>query len=300
MPTVAEEPPRRFLARARLRLDRDRRTVPCAAANIARNASAETDRHRRWEPARDALWQQLEPLITPGSRIAIVGAGNGDDLPLARIAAAAAEVVLIDLDPQAARGARRRQGWRLARRIDVIGHDVTGGAADRIAIAAAEDCAPSPSPVTAEPLPGSPYDLVVGDLFYSQLLFPALVDLEVSTEQTDTYICRYGPPLTRAVVARLHASAPAGQVLHLHDPIGWWESRPQPVELNEILRLASEDTEAALELVAIGNGPSHTDPRPALLGLGLKPRRTALWRWPFAAGVDYLACATLAVGRGQI
>lgn len=300
MPTAAEEPPRRFLARARLRLDRDRRTVPCAAANIARNASAEIDRHRRWEPARDALWQQLETLVTPGSRVAIVGAGNGDDLPLARIASNVAEVVLIDVDPHAARGARRRQGWRLARRIDVIGHDVTGGAADRIATAAAEGGTPGAPPVPEEALPGSPYDLIVGDLFYSQLLFPGLVDLEVPVQRIDTYISRYGPALTRDVVTRLHASAPDGQVLHVHDPLGWWESRPQPVELGEILRLAERDTDAALDLVAAGNGPTYTDPRSALRGLGLQPRATALWRWPFAAGVDYLVCATLAAGRGQI
>ena len=54
------------------------------------------------------------------------------------------------------------------------------------------------------------------------------------------------------------------------------------------------DPEAALGLVAGGNGPHHSDPRVALSGLAIPIRATALWRWPFARGVDYLVCATLA------
>ena len=52
----------------------------------------------------------------------------------------------------------------------------------------------------------------------------------------------------------------------------------------------------ALTLVARGVGPHESDPRAALADLGLSPTATALWRWPFAPGVDYLACATLASG----
>ncbi len=110
---------------------------------------------------------------------------------------------------------------------------------------------------------------------------------------------RHAPALTRAVVARLHASAP--RVVHVHDPIAWWDGHEQPVALEEILAVAGHDgPEAALALAARGVGPRESDPRAALADLGLSPAATALWRWPFAPGVDYLACATLAApGTGR-
>jgi hypothetical protein len=66
------------------------------------------------------------------------------------------------------------------------------------------------------------------------------------------------------------------------------------VGIDEILVLAAaEGPDAALALIARGEGPHVSDPRAALTALGLHPTATALWRWPFAAGVDYLTCATL-------
>lgn len=53
---------------------------------------------------RDALWQLLDPLLSPTARVAVLGAGNGDDLPLDRIAARARDVSLIDLDGAATHG----------------------------------------------------------------------------------------------------------------------------------------------------------------------------------------------------
>src|SRR6202000_350068 len=83
----------------------------------------------------------------------------------------------------------------------------------------------------ARPLPGAPYDLIIGDLFYSQLLYPALVDLEVDADRRAETLVRHAPSLTRAVVARLHASAP--RVVHVHDPIAWWDGHGQPVTFAE-------------------------------------------------------------------
>jgi hypothetical protein len=311
--------------------------APCRVANASRNAEAGFGRRRRWAPARDALWDFVGPLIEDGARVAIVGAGNGDDLPLRRIARRAGSVTLIDFDPVAARRARQRLGRAERAKVDVIGHDVTEGAADAIVLATltaddatnaklsvehtagdaaaagalsvdwtagdvergAADAADRPrlavgSGGEVRPLPGAPYDLVVGDLFYSQLLYPALVDLEVDPDRRAEAIVRHAPPLTRAVVARLHDSAP--RVVHVHDPIAWWDGQEQPVALEEILAAADPDAEAALALAARGVGPHESDPRRAVADLGLSPTATALWRWPFAPGVDYLACATLASG----
>jgi len=305
-------------------LERLRLRAPCRVANASRNAEAEFERRRRWRPARDALWDFVGPWIQDGARVAIVGAGNGDDLPLRRIARRAETVTLIDLDPLAARRARQRLGRGERAKVDVIGHDVTEGNADAIVFAAltADDATEAAAPsvdctagdvergaaeaadlphLAAEsggegrPLPGAPYDLIVGDLFYSQLLYPALVDLGVDPDRRSEALVRHAPPLTRAVVARLHTSAP--HVVHVHDPIAWWDGHEQPVALEEVLAAAtSVGPEAALALAARGVGPYESDPRSALADLGFSPTATALWRWPFAPGVDYLARATLVSG----
>jgi hypothetical protein len=293
-------------------LERMRLRAPSRVANASRNAQAGFDRHRRWAPARDALWEFLAPHLKEGARVAVVGAGNGDDLPLRRIARHAGAVTLIDLDPSAARGARRRLGRAERRKVTVIGHDVTVGAADAVVLATldgvvrsgAEDLVPETleeerSAAPNDPLPGAPYDLVIGDLFYSQLLYPALLDLGVEPIRRDEVLARQAPSLTRAVVARLHASAP--RVVHLHDPLAWWDGHEQPISLDEILtRAAGGGSDAALALATRGNGPHESDPRAALHDLGLTPTGTALWRWPFAPGVDYLVASTLAVsGTGK-
>ena len=109
--------------------------APATHANTARNARAERDRHVRWAPARDALWEFLDVHLPDGARVAILGAGNCDDLPLERIAGRAGGVNLIDLDTRAIRAARRRLPRRLRCRIDVVEYDVTGGVADVIAVA---------------------------------------------------------------------------------------------------------------------------------------------------------------------
>ena len=268
--------------------------APSRVANASRNAQAGRGRRRRWQPARDALWDFLAPALDDGARVAIVGAGNGDDVPLRRIASRAAAAVLIDIDPRAANGARRRLPRLDRRKVEVIGHDVTQGAADAI-VRSALGAGPLPDPNVApvDPLPGAPYDLIVGDLFYSQLLYPALVDSGLDADRRDTGVGAHGPSLIRSAVDRLHASAP--RVVHVHDPIAWWDGHEQPVSLDEILETAANDgPDAALALAGRGDGPRESDPRAALVELGTSPAATALWRWPFSPGVDYLACATLA------
>ena len=291
MPTVTSP---RSTRRAELSLAAERLRAPACKANVARNARAEVGRHARWAPVREQVWELVEPLLGRGARVAIVGAGYGDTVPIGRVAAGAGEVALIDLDGPAIRTARRRQSRRLRRRIDVVEHDVTCGAADVITAAAANAAVPDASAILERPLPGAPYDLVIGDLFYSQLLYPALVDLEVPDARMAAFLERFGPMLTRSVVSRLHVSAGEGRVLHIHDPIAWWPGHPQPVTLELILATAEHDPAAALSLAARGRGPHHSDPRPAIRALSIPITTTELWRWPFAPDVDYLACATFA------
>jgi len=283
-------------ARAVQTLHDRRLRTPVAVANVARNARGEPDRAARWQVARDALWELVDSHLPPDARVAVLGAGNADDLPLTRLANRAGRVVLFDLDDTAARQARRREPRVLRRRIDVRRIDITGGAADAIVLAAATEEVPWFPVVPESPLPGSPYDLVIGDLFYSQLLFPALNDIGVPPNLIDSFLRRYGPPLTRGVVARLHASAPGGHVLHIHDPLAWQPDHRQPFSLHDVLALATINSDAALRLANTGSGPTYADPHTALKTFDLPILETRLWRWPFAHDVDYLVSAVLAPG----
>jgi hypothetical protein len=266
---------------------------PATLANARRNATARRDRARRWRGARDALWAALAPLVDPGARVVVVGAGHCDDLPLTRLAARAGQLDLIDLDPASSRAAIRAEPRALRARLRALEGDASGGEADRaVAAARAGTLAPVAARAAAAPLGEGGYAVVVGDLLYSQLLYPGLVDAGVADDLLVRVLETHGPPLTEAVVARLHASAPGGLALHVHDPVAWWEGHEQPFTLREVLDLAARDPDDALALLASGHGPTGTDPRVALAALGLAPDATAIWHWPFAAGVDYLVCAT--------
>lgn len=265
------------------------------AANRARNTQADVGRRRRWEPARAALWTLLDAYVPRGATVAVVGAGNGDDVPLRRLARRAGRVDLIDIDGDAARVARRRCAGR-RQRVRVVVSDITEGDADRAVSAAITGVTVNHSTAPVNSLPGGPYDLVIADLLYTQLLFPALLDAALSTEQVTSSLTTAGPQITQRVVKRLHASAPHGIVVHLYDLLGWWPGRPQPFGIEEVLDLAEHDPSAAHALLESGHAPIGADPRPALRGLGAEIIDTALWRWPFAEDVDYLVLATVARG----
>lgn len=273
-------------------------TTTAAAANASRNGRRERGRRARWAPARQALWDLLDPHVHPDARVAIVGAGNGDDVPLSHLAARASSVALVDIDAATAERARGRVRRGLRRRIRVLEHDVTDGAADRIVDAArrgpgAPDDAGAPSPgVGADPvpLPGGPYDLVVGDLLYSQLLYPAMLDAGVPPERRRLVLGAHGHEVCRSVVARLEASAPV--VVHLHDRACWGNGYDQPHDLDDVLDLAARAPDDALALAASLKGPREADPRDALRTLGVPVAETRMWAWPFVPGVDYLVVAT--------
>jgi hypothetical protein len=257
-------------------------TAPAHAANAARNAEAMAWRYPRWRPARAALWRLLERHVRPDHAVAVVGAGNGHDLPLRRLRRRAGRLDLIDRDPETLRRACRRGRGR------PVVADITRGRADAIACGVLGQ----PAPPAEAPLPPQTYDVVVGDLLYTQLLYPALADGSVDEARIDQVLTRDGAPLTEAVVRRMHEAAPL--VVHVHDVLGWWPEHPQPFSLEHVLELARDDVDQALALVATGNLPLGCDPRAAVARLGAAIVETAFWHWPFARGTDYLVCATVA------
>lgn len=268
------------------------RGAPATTANLARNALRDADRADRWIGARDAAWAVLDRRVAPGAHVAVVGAGHSDDLPLGRLLDRAARVDLYDLDAPAMSRAVRRQPAARRRCAHVCRCDVTGGAADAVARAICRGGAPGRVTVPGWPLGNGGYDVVIGDLFYSQLLYPALVDAGVTPAAVDQALTDHGATLTDGVVARLHASvAPGGCVVHLHDLVGWWPGHGQPVSLEDIL--AAPDTQQALALAARCRQPTGADPRLSACRLGAPVTNTALWEWPFGEDARYLVCAAV-------
>jgi hypothetical protein len=256
------------------------------AANASNNAKGDAARHRRWRPARREAWALLDPWVAPGARVAVVGAGNGNDLPLRRLARRARRLDLVDVDADALRRARRRAlGPRRAVGLHV--DDVTGGAADAI-VAAAPGAPEVRAPVPDGPVADGGYDVVVADLMLTQLLYPALRGRGLDGRAIDAVLLRDGQRLTDAVVARLHASAPGGVVVILHDLLGWWDGHPQPFTLGQVLRHAATDPDGALALARRGSLPYGCDPWAATRRAGARVVETRVWRWPFAPGADYL------------
>jgi hypothetical protein len=257
---------------------------PARDANHARNRQTARARRRRWAPVRAAAWALIDRHLRPGDRVAIVGAGNGDDLPLRQIARRAAAVDLIDLDADALRRARRRTGVRRRRHVRPVVLDVTGGAADAVIRGERRPAVP------AGPLGDAPYDLVIADLLYTQLVYPALLDRGVETRRIAEILRTDGQRLTDAVAERVRASAAGGRVLHLNDVLGWWEGHDQPFTLDELMAVQREDPAEALAMTHRGVRPRGANVPPR------EPIETALWPWPFAPGIDYVVLAAVEAG----
>jgi hypothetical protein len=270
------------------------RTRPATTANARRNAAGRPERRSLWLPAQDACWAVLDALIAPGAVVGIVGAGNCDDLPLGRIAERAGRVDLLDLDVAACRAAISHEPRGLRPKIDALQADASGGHADRISAAVVAGRVTQVPGPDWSPFGEGPYDVIVGDLFYSQLLFPGLRDAGVTDERIMLALTTYGPALTGLVVSRMHASAPDGVVVHIHDPVGWWRGHEQPFTLDHVLAVARHSAGDALTMLQSSSGPEGTNPRTALAALGIPVLRTSFWRWPFGPGTDYLVCATVA------
>jgi hypothetical protein len=251
------------------------------AAALAANAT------NNWKPARAAAWALLDDVVAAGARVAVAGAGNGDDLPLGQLARRAGALHLVDLDAEALVRTRRRLVVRGARGVEAFAQDLTGGAAD--AVLANDGAAAAAAMARVDPIgDGGPYDVVVCDLVLTQLLYPALRARGTLTgAQIDAVLLRHGQRLTDGVVARLHASAPGATVVVLHDLLGFWTGHEQPFALDRLLALGATDPAAALKLAAKGSLPYGCDPWVATRRAGAHVTRTRVWRWPFAPGADY-------------
>ena len=252
---------------------------PTSAANAARNRRRTDARRAAWAPARDAAWALLAEVVPAGGRVGVVGAGNGDDVPLRRLLAHTGHVALLDLDGATLRRARKRLRDGHGERLALHRVDVTGGAAD-----AAVAAATGRRPRAVDPdvvLPGGPYDVLVADCLYTQLLYPALLDAQVPPRSRAHHLDTAGQALLDALVARLHAHAPV--VVHLHDEVGWWPGHAQPRSVEDVL--AGPDHVDGLRT------PRGCDVDGAIDRAGARIVRRARWTWPFTDDTTYLVRA---------
>ncbi|MBE2315809.1 hypothetical protein DVA67_007465 [Solirubrobacter sp. CPCC 204708] len=256
------------------------------AANARRNANGGLRRLWRWRSARDAAWTLLDRHVARGATVAVVGAGNGHDLPLRRLGRRAGRLDLIDLDAAALRGTQRRL-LLTGVRARTITQDVTGGAAEAIvrAVVGGRSVRVPPAPQT---IGRPPYDVVIADQFLSQLLYPALSDSQLSRRFQAAALRAHGQSLTNAVVRDLLIAG--ALVVLIEDVLGWWEGHVQPFTLEEVLAAPEP-----LGLMERGRQPRGCDGRAALAAAGAQVVDRAVWQWPFRDGTDYLVCATVAV-----
>jgi hypothetical protein len=269
---------------------------PVRRANSGRNAGRPRQRAAQWRGVRSAAWELLEGWLPEGADVLVVGAGNGDDLPLAELAVRARRLDLLDIDGAALAAARRRLPRRLRRRTRALLDDVTSGAADRVVRAVATGAAEELRLANTTTLGEPPYDIVVGDLLYTQLLYPALLDAGLSGPTIKRVLASHGTELTRSIVERMHRSSRTGIAAHIHDAAGWWNERPQPIGIEELLAAGSEDPAQTIAMLDQSRlrRPVEADPRAAVAALGGHILDKACWRWPFQPGVDYLVIATVA------
>ncbi len=257
-------------------------------ANATNNAMYQDLRLERWTVVRDALWTVIDPLLTTGARVALVGGGSCDDVPLARIVDRAGHVDLIDFDTSSTSRAIDRLPNDQRDRVTVIEHDVTGGCAD-VVLRAVRDDAPLPDslPIPYGALGTGNYDLVVGDMLYTQLLHAGLLALDVHGERQLELMARYDPPLVNGLVQRIQASlAPHGHAVHVHDVACWASGHDQPLSLDEVL----EDPFWTWSKLRRHDA---CDPHLVLGTLGADVVDSHWWGWPFEPNKRFLVRATV-------
>ncbi|MBC7462231.1 MAG: hypothetical protein H7287_12790 [Thermoleophilia bacterium] len=207
-----------------------------------------------------------------------------------RVAERAASVTLVDIDPEAAARAQARITGKAQAGIEFLELDVTDGAAEVIV---ASIVAGAGHPTNLDPptdaIAGGGFDLVLGDMLYTQLLQPALVQLRLPGPQQLEYMRAFDGLLTEALVQRLQRSAsPLGKVVHVHDVACWSGVHSQPVELAEAL--ATPDLSWARL-----RRHDQCDPQLALERLGVLTVERGWWEWPFEPNKRFLARGTVAV-----
>lgn len=215
------------------------------------------DYHRRNNRATGARWEGFAAhrvrmtalaLQAPGETLAVLGAGNCNDLDLPALAARFREIHLIDLDAEAVRRARERQPPEVARALVLHAPVDLSGAFDRLAAfkhkpATAAELAALPGAGAQRIQAAVPrrFDVVLSACLLSQLMHSCYVALGIKHAQLQPIAASLAVAHLRSLVALLE---PGGTGLLATDTISsetyalaeLWNDRPPTALLEEIDR----------------------------------------------------------------
>ena len=215
------------------------------------------DYHRKNNRATGARWEgfaehrarmTMLALQAPGQTLAVLGAGNCNDLDLPALAGRFRQIHLVDLDEEAVRRARDRQPAAVAAKLVLPAPLDLSGAFDRLAAfknkpatTAEQTRLPAASAQKVlQALPG-PFDVVMSACLLSQLMHSCYVALGLQHPQLHLVAAALAVAHLRSLAALL---APGGTGLIVTDTISsetyaleeLWSDRPPLALLEEIDR----------------------------------------------------------------
>jgi hypothetical protein len=265
------------------------------------------DYHRKNNRATDARWEGFAEhrlrltdlaLSAPGQTLAVLGAGNCNDLDLPALAARFREIHLVDLDEEALRRARERQPEAVAAKLVLHAPVDLSGAFDKLAAykdrpATAAEQARLPAESTRKVLAALPgqFDVVLSACMLSQLMHSCYVALGLQHPQLHLMAAALAVSHLRSMAALI---APGGTGLLVTDTISsetyaleeLWGDQPPLALLEEVDRA---------NRVLTGTAPSflrkilREDPEVAPLvspGRLIEP-----WLWRFTEEITFLVYA---------
>jgi hypothetical protein len=271
-----------------------------------------TDLHRQNNRQSAAHWTHFDdhrarvtalvlgqPPAGDAGNLAVLGAGNCNDLDLAQLAPRFARLHLVDLDEEALARARDRQPAAVAAKLVLHAPvDLSGG------FALLADFRKRPAtPVELAQLPGActervlaalpgPFDVVLSTCFLSQLMQSAFAALGEQHPQLHAIACAFALAHLRSVARLL---APGG-VAHLVTDTVSDETYPlRELWGSRTPRALLDDVELAGNVFS-GTGPAFvrrilaTDKQVAPV-LARPPRLVEPWLWQFSGERSYLVYA---------
>lgn len=265
------------------------------------------DYHRKNNQATAARWDSFAEhrvrmtalaLEAPGETLAVLGAGNCNDLDLPALAARFREIHLVDLDEEAVRRTRDRQPEAVKAKLVLHAPIDLSGAFDRLAAfkkkpATAAEQARLPAESLQRILaaiPG-PFDVVLSACLLSQLMHSCYVALGVQHPQLHLMAAALGLVHVRSLASLV---APGGTGILVTDTISsetyaleeLWGDRP-PLQLLEEIDRAGR--------VLTGTGPSYLRKMlrddPEVGPLVSAPRLVEPWLWRFTDEMTFLVYA---------
>jgi hypothetical protein len=270
------------------------------------------DYHRKNNQATQARWDSFSEhrvrvtalaLEPPGQTLAVLGAGNCNDLELAALAARFREIHLVDLDEEAVHRARDRQPEQVRARLVIHAPVDLSGAFERLAAfrskpATLAEQASLPGAAVQRILQAvlGPFDVVLSACMLSQLMHSCYIALGLRHPQLHRMATSLAVAHLRSLAAM---TAPGGTALLVTDTISsetyaleeLWGDRP-PLQLLEEIDRADR--------VLTGTGPSFLRKilrdDPEVGPLVTAPRLVEPWLWRFTDEMTFLVYA-LVFGR---